>query len=138
MTAEKAPAGCSCSVCQEACRNKPGWFKPGEAEKVAEFLGITLPELFARYLMADVWKGVYGRVAVLSPGIKGGPAGRVPKRSSGECVFFEGGLCSIHPVKPHECRISPHPGGVRVHEEIRLAWLLNQHQIVSLLGGSGS
>ena len=29
---------CECETCRNACSFKPGWFKPGQAEKVAEHL----------------------------------------------------------------------------------------------------
>ena len=29
-------------------------------------------------------------------------------RSNGKCVFLEGGLCAVQPVKPRQCRDFPH------------------------------
>lgn len=44
---------CKCESCQAACRQKPGWFLPGEAERVAEYLGISLEDLFRTKLAVD-------------------------------------------------------------------------------------
>ena len=28
---------CTCDICKQACKHKPGWFLPKEAEKAAEY-----------------------------------------------------------------------------------------------------
>lgn len=97
---------CNCLQCQAACQRKPGWFAPGEAERVGVYLGMSLPELFQHYLMVDWFERTNANpIFVLSPAIKGHTAGsEFPANPQGECVFYENGQCRIHPVKPEECR----------------------------------
>ena len=135
---------CSCSICQGACKRKPGWFKPGEAEKVAEFLGISLKELFNNKLMVDYWLGEeddeggghHKDIFVLSPATVDGKPGTVFLfNPNGQCVFYgEEGLCEIHPVKPFECREMMHDeDNAYLHKETADSWKDNK-QIGELLG----
>ncbi len=97
-------SACSCERCQSACSNYPGEFRPGEAERVAKFLGLSMRQLFKRYLAVNWWVGSPD-VFMLTPAsdtIKAGcewPGN--PER--GKCVFLAAGRCSIHPVKPYSC-----------------------------------
>lgn len=136
---------CKCEVCVNACKRKPGWFMPGEAERVAEFLGMTLDELFQQYLMVDYWfrgDGGQDSIFILSPAIKGGrPGTEFPYSPYGKCMFLrDDGLCAIHPVKPHECcemmHSDSHEMSQERHEGIAMAWDAKQHQvqITMLLG----
>ncbi|MFQ5850905.1 MAG: YkgJ family cysteine cluster protein [Candidatus Binatia bacterium] len=116
--------GCRCDICQGFCRTKPGWFKPGEAEKVAEFLKLDLERLFDGYLLVDYWLRRKSDILVLSPGIKESlPGRRFPLNPRGECVFFKNGLCKIHPVKPYECRVAHHASSDQsAHEKVAKSW----------------
>lgn len=135
---------CACPTCQGACRSKPGWFKPGEAEKMAEALGITLKECFERYLMVDWWDGdpregkwEYENVFVLSPAITDGlPGSEFGGDPRGTCLLYQNGLCGIHPVKPFECKAYVHGGKTDAHRQVALAWATpeGQAQIRDLLG----
>ena len=31
---------CKCEICQSACRNKPGWYKPDQVKKVMEYFEV--------------------------------------------------------------------------------------------------
>ena len=126
----------TCEQCRRGCTHKPGWFLPGEAEITAEFLGMTLPEFFASYLAVDWWEGTPD-IFLLSPGVAGEEAGtEFPADPQGTCVFYEGGRCRIHPVKPHECRMAfcgdADPGSI--HEDTAMAWKEHQGQVAELLG----
>jgi len=132
-----------CASCQAACRNKPGWFKAGEAEKVAQYLGVSLKELFRDKLAVDWWVGGSvnsGDIYVLSPALIGEDAGtEFPGDPRGECVFFRDGRCEIHAVKPFECAESvpcEHSGKRNLHKEAADSWNTKKHQsqIVKLLG----
>lgn len=132
--------GCSaesgtCDRCRSACDRKPGWFLPGEAEKTAGYLGVSLDELFREYLAVDWWAGAYP-VFLLSPAVRGNKTGQeFPGDPTGSCVFFEDGRCRIHPVKPHECAVS-WCGGCPpdTHYLTAEAWEGHQGQIRDLLG----
>lgn len=127
-------AECSCHKCQQACHSTPGGFLPGEAEKAAEFLGKSLQDFFDESLGVDWDKGVF----FLKPAITRMSAGQeYPFSNRGTCVFLKDGKCSIHAVKPFECREYVHTDtsgeirdrGVKVME----AWAPHQDQIKELL-----
>lgn len=132
----------TCHKCQGACQVKPGWFMPGEAEKVAEYLGLSLQELFDTRLTADWWEagdGLDEDTFLLSPGVVGADTGtEFPANPEGKCVFFTVGRCDIHAVKPFECR--EHWCGeanskvASRHLSVATAWTEHQGQIEQLLG----
>jgi Fe-S-cluster containining protein len=128
---------CTCDGCQRACKAKPGWFLPGEAEKAAALTGMSLQEFFDAHLAVDWWEVDGGGDAfVLSPAVVGAkPGSEFPGNPNGTCVFFQGGRCRIHAAKPAECRALWHdglPGGL--HEEVAMAWKDRQGQLSELLG----
>jgi len=126
---------CKCRRCRNACFYKPGWFIPGEAEKVAEYLNISLKELFHTKLMVDWWVNYPKNIYLLAPAIMDKEPGKeYPGNPIGRCVFFtEYELCEIHPVKPFECKELLH--GVNAsHEETAKTWKNNQGQVEELLG----
>lgn len=48
---------CTCQKCISYCKQRPGWFRPKEIPKLAEFLGVSIKGVFKRYLIADYWLG---------------------------------------------------------------------------------
>jgi Fe-S-cluster containining protein len=132
---------CDCECCKRACTEKPGWFLPGEAEKVAEYLDITLKELFDDYLAVDWFEGENGAddIFLLAPAVKGEETGDMyPGDPRGTCVFFEDGKCAIHDVKPFECAQYHHDEKRSVlssrHDGVPNKWVEHQKQIEDLLG----
>ena len=131
---EGTKESCKCDKCKKACENKPGWFIPGEAERVAEYLNISLEELFRAKLMVDWWVSSPEDIFILAPAIKyEEPGSEYPGDPTGECVFFIDGLCEIHPVKPFECKELFH-GEQALHEETAKTWKDNHNQVKELLG----
>lgn len=145
---EPTPVGghgsCACETCQRACLHKPGWFLPGEAEEAARYLGLSLQEFFDAYLAADHWPEMDGepRLFILSPAptylVAGTPFSFF---QNGACVFFRGGRCRIHAVRPYECRALLHGEDPRQpqarHREVMRQWSTAeaQQQIWELLEG---
>lgn len=129
---------CSCETCQRACRKKPGWFLPGEAEKAAVLKDMSLKEFFDKYLMVDFWLGkrADGHIFVLSPATKEGtPGEEFPFDPKGECIFYKAGKCEIHAVKPYECAWYDHTKEKDdTHKNVAEAWKDHQGQIKELLG----
>ena len=124
------------------CERKPGWLKPGEAEKIAAFLGVSLPDLFRQYLAVDWWVDEPD-VFLLSPAIVGHDAGtEMPFVAKGRCAFLtEEGRCRIHSVKPFECGVAwcgdgPVEREGSAHQQAADAWRTPEHQaqITQLLG----
>lgn len=131
---------CKCQSCQSACTHKPGWFKAGQVENVAEHLGVSLQELFETKLMVDYFVRDKDDVFLLSPSvINGKPGHEFGYNNSGTCVFYEGGQCTIHAVKPFECAAYDHTKSVKEaqvnHREAMQSWdnEESQQQIVDLL-----
>jgi hypothetical protein len=116
--------------------------KPGEAEKIATFLNISVEELFRDYLNVDWWERGDDPIFVLSPGIGGEePGTEFPFVAKGRCVFLKDGLCSIHAVKPFECGEAwcadgPVDRSESAHKKVADAWDAPEHQaqITTLLG----
>lgn len=97
-------ASCTCDKCVSLCSVAPGMFKPGEAERVAEFLGLTLDGLFITQLAVRETAYAPG-VLALTPATIGSERGDLMVETWGTCVFLtREGRCSIHDVKPFECR----------------------------------
>ena len=129
-------ASCCCAECQAACRFKPGWLTPGEAERVADYLGVSLDSLFRTRLMVDRW-GRDRIVFVLSPAVvEVSPGQEFLSTTRGQCIFYAEGRCTIHPVKPFECRAMLHGQPPTYHAEAARAWdtPAAQRQIRQLLG----
>ena len=135
----KENEGCKCNTCKSACKHKPGWFMPEEAEKVAEYLGISLQELFKTKLSVDWWQSECN-IFLLSPAIPDYEGREFPGNPRGQCAFYKNKLCSIHLVKPFECRKYmhdvEHDESIENHEAVSKAWDNEkcQQQIRDLLG----
>jgi len=80
-----------CTDCGACCTGAPGRVRISEEEleAVSDFRNEPLSEL----------KAASTRVVKSQRLLK--------EKSNGECVFFEEGRCSIHPVKPTQCRLYP-------------------------------
>lgn len=125
---------CTCVSCIECCHRVPGWLLPGEAEKIAAFLKISVEQLFHESLAIDWWYGDPDTF-VLLPNVVGHAPGReLPSSRRGTCVFLKDDRCSIHDVKPYECRSALHGEYSSVREPIADAWRHEQQQIEALLG----
>lgn len=148
---EDGDNSCACRTCTNACKMKPGWFLPGEAEKAAEALGMSVPDFFDKYLAVD-WYEDLGKtgpddsksrhVFVLSPATgahnSGAMYGASPK---GRCILFDGTSCLIHATKPFECRAHHHEDDhedvAERHAAVAVAWRDTegaQEQLQELLG----
>lgn len=131
---------CKCDGCVRACKMKPGWFMPGEAEILAENMGMTLQELFNQHLGVDWWNAdeeIQEDVFVLAPAnIHMDTGGEYPKFPEGQCKFLVDGLCTIHEKgKPFECVALNHVEEYN-HADTAKAWNKPEHQaqIEMLLG----
>jgi len=129
---------CSCDDCQAACKFKPGWFLPGEAEKAAELLGMEFDEFFQKYLSVDWWVSS-DNIYVLAPSNeRSTPGGMYASNPKGACVFYQENKCAIHAAKPYECRMSLHTSTSdelsNRHREVSEAWQDHQDEVEVALG----
>jgi Fe-S-cluster containining protein len=120
---------CSCQSCQKACLNSPGWFTPNQLEPLAEFLRLSLEEVFRKYLavgttsLADRSR----RHGVMPHKFQdrkkpGGLWLLAEMAQPGRCVFFDRGRCRIYPVRPFEC-------ARMIHSRTREASRLRQYVV---------
>ena len=81
-----------CQRCTACCR-WPGDVRVDDAEitAIAEHLALPESEFIARFT----------RLRRDRQGLS------LIEKASGECIFLEGSLCSIQPVKPQQCRDFP-------------------------------
>lgn len=141
---------CTCQVCVDECKRRPGWFLPGEAEVAAAFLGLPLQEFFSTFLGVDWWVSKHDTFVLAPAVVDMEPGTMYPWWPVGQCVFLENDRCRIHQVKPYECRMAYHEtlrvngelttcGGTR-HESVANAWKLDVHQrqIKQLLEGESA
>lgn len=63
---------------------------PEEVPAAAEFCGLSEADFREKYIAYHDMDGIQ----MASP----------RRALSGSCIFFKGGKCQIHPVKPFECR----------------------------------
>jgi Fe-S-cluster containining protein len=99
--------GCDCDKCKECCTREPGWFVPEEIPVAAKHLGLSEQDFVREYCAEHVEDDIYS----LSP---------KQKPNSTECIFLnEKRFCSIHEVKPYECRKVYGCEGPRRHQKIR-------------------
>lgn len=128
---------CTCEVCRGACERRVGWFLPSEAEKAAAHLGLSFDEFFHRFLVVDYWDDSPPIYLLAPANANCIPGTTMGWNVFGQCVFLVDGRCSIHPVKPHECKEMLHDGSHgEVHEAISVAWNTPESQamIYRLLG----
>lgn len=104
---------CTCEKCVDACKNCSGVFAPGEAEKAAEYLKIPFEE-FKEMLVLNYHRDRYEDPMFWQPRKVGwdhlvddeGVTSDAWTGVRGACVFLKDDRCSIHAVKPYECRES--------------------------------
>lgn len=122
--------GCSCDACVSACTHKPGWLRFGDEKIIAAQLGITVKEIFDKYLAVDFWtdpkthKEYFG----LSPVTHRATPGKMfPFDPLGTCIFFTADKkCGIHAVAPAECQGYMHDltdeQSMNLHREVAESW----------------
>jgi len=89
----------ACRQCGECCRGEKGILvTEAELEALAEHLGLSPEDFAARYLVQTA----------LGPQLA---------TRSGTCVFQEGSLCRVHPVKPRICREWPFLPALLAHPD---------------------
>ena len=127
---------CECESCKSGCKNRPGWFLPGEAEKAAALLEMTMKEFFDTYLSVDWWID-YDDIFLLAPAIDQYDTGDLyGSNPQGQCLLYQDGLCLIHAEKPYECAMLVH-NDINIqlkHEYVAHEWATHPDQIKELLG----
>lgn len=99
---------CTCEYCVGACHNVPGWFMPGQVEKLAKRAKLSLLDYFTKFLVLEYWVNGDSNIYVLTPSKSWQTPGTKAKWNSayhpGKCIFLDDkDRCSIHKFKPFEC-----------------------------------
>lgn len=91
--ASTCPVSNDCKSCGKCCQYGTGCLIDSDVPKIAEFLGISEEELKKRYLeQVEKFHKVLWKP-------------KTTKKPFGPCVFYRHGEgCSIHKVKPKQCR----------------------------------
>lgn len=104
--------GGECRQCGSCCSFGSGYLVDEDIPRIADFLGISEKELKEKYLEKI---HMYGKEIFK-------PLQKKKGKQYGECIFLKGKKCSIHKVKPLNCRI----GTCNEHgEEISVWFALN-------------
>ncbi|MFT4303691.1 MAG: YkgJ family cysteine cluster protein [Candidatus Woesearchaeota archaeon] len=87
---------CSCGSCNHGCKMGSGWLIEDDIPKIASFLNVSIENLKKDYLekhkILNKWMW---RPKILCK-----------NKPYGKCIFFKNEKCSIHPVKPLECKVA--------------------------------
>lgn len=89
QTTEEVWAYIDCRTCANCCKTRHPTFSRAEVARIAEYLGMTVQDLRARYLTSDEDTGRY-------------TTRELP------CPFLKENLCSIYEVRPAVCAGYPH------------------------------
>lgn len=110
-----APA-CQCNACNHGCKYGSGSLVEGDSKKIAEFLKISEEDLKKDFLEEIE---LFNK-KVLRPRLL-----RENGKVHGRCIFFSGEKgCTIHPVKPLECKTSM---GCKDYSEELSIWFMINH-----------
>ena len=82
-------SGIDCQTCANCCKTQHPLFSRTEAQRIAEYLGLSLQDLRERYLTSNEEAGKY-------------MTQQLP------CPFLQENLCTIYPVRPAVCANYPH------------------------------
>ena len=111
-------APCQCSACNHGCRFGSGSLAGDDAKHIARFLGISEEELKKGFLEeSELFNKKLLKPKLIREGSK--PFGR--------CVFFDDEKgCTIHEVKPLECKTSIQ---CRDYGEDLSVWFMVKHAV---------
>ena len=102
--------GSVCSQNNNCCKHGSGFLVEGDAERIAKFLKITDAKLKKDYLEEkEQFNKKLFRPKLITKG-----------KPFGKCIFFKRNGCSIHVVKPLQCRT----GSCSPYGEELSAWFL--------------
>ena len=106
-------APCTCNSCSNGCKHGSGIMVGEDKKNIAKFLNISEKELDEKYLEGvEQFNKKFQRPKLIRE-----------NKPYGKCIFFDGKLCTIHEVKPLQCKTSI--GCKDYGEEISSWFLLN-------------
>jgi Fe-S-cluster containining protein len=116
----KLASPCSCSACNHGCKFGSGSLLDSDVGKIAEFLGVSDKKLKEEHLEE---KELFNKKVLRPRLVKEGG------NSYGRCTFFNDKKgCTIHDVKPFECKTSM---GCKDYGEDLSIWFMVNHIVDS-------
>jgi Fe-S-cluster containining protein len=105
---------CFCIACNHGCKLGSGYLVENDKKNIADFLNLSIKELENNYLEKKLLlnKTVYRPKLI-----------KKNKMPYGQCIFFKNQRCSIHSVKPLECKIAM--PCIKEGEKLTLWFMLN-------------
>lgn len=88
--AEDVEDAIDCTACANCCRVATTQINDRDAEHLARFLRVKLPDFLRDYTDETEEEG------------------RILKRNENGCVFLDGNLCSVYEARPSTCEHFPH------------------------------
>ena len=85
-------SSCTCEICRNACKGRPGWFVPEQVPEIEDFFGKKINELLGKELAIDWGTDIEMKenILLLAPNIVGNESIQYPPVPEGKCVFFSG------------------------------------------------
>lgn len=124
----KEYSSCSCEICKNECKNRPGWFIPEQVPEIETYFGRKIAELLGKELAIDWGTDIEMKdnILLLAPNIKDNQSIQYPANPRGECIFLKEGKCSIYSIRPYECGVASHSDeaekDILRHIEIATKW----------------
>ncbi|MDA1197405.1 MAG: YkgJ family cysteine cluster protein [Nanoarchaeota archaeon] len=88
---------CTCEGCSHGCSMGSGFLADNDLKPMAAYLKVSLEELKKKHLEeVELF-----HIKKFRPKLE-----RLKGKPYGPCSFFKGGRCSVHSVKPLQCKIS--------------------------------
>jgi len=108
---------CSCDACKNGCRYGSGFLVGDDIKNIAKFKSISEKELKENFLEEkELFNTILLRPKLITKG-----------KPYGKCIFFdEEKGCTVHPVKPLQCKISM---GCKEYGEDLSLWFMLNHQV---------
>jgi uncharacterized protein len=113
-----SPFAYACQRCSRCCTGKRIPLDPYEVARIAQRLGLTTTETYARYTTDG------GALLAVQAG--------------GACIFVGDDGCSIHPARPLACRLYPLGRRVTAERQERFAAVVPDAGCEGSYGGSGT
>lgn len=105
---------CNCNFCQHGCNVGSGFLVEDDIKEISLFLKISEEKLKREYLeKVELFNKKLLRPKLIRK-----------DKPYGKCIFFNEGKCTIHPVKPLQCKTSI---GCKMYGEDLNAWFRLNH-----------
>lgn len=88
--AKDTEAAIDCTACANCCRVATTQITERDAEHLARYLRISVPQFLKEYTVTTEDEGL------------------ILRRNEGGCVFLAGNLCSVYDARPQTCELFPH------------------------------